>query len=97
MRRFRANLLVDLNGKAYAEDALTARQRRIGSQAKLLIRERIPRCRFITYDPDDPLGVEPSLPLMKFLDRHHEGRAGIYASVATPGWIEAGDDLWTED
>jgi uncharacterized protein YcbX len=54
-RRFRANVLVNLAGEPFAEDALAGRRVRIGSEAKLLIRERIPRCRFITYDPDAPL------------------------------------------
>jgi uncharacterized protein len=95
-RRFRANMLVSLVGGAFAEDALAGRQVRIGNEAKLLIRERIPRCRFITYDPDVPLDAEPLFSLMKLLDRRHEGRVGVYASVATPGWIEAGDDVWEE-
>lgn len=95
-RRFRANLLVDLAGGAFAEDALAGRRVRIGPEAELLIRERIPRCRFITYDPDKPLEEEPLFPLMKLLDRRHEGRVGIYASVIAPGWVEAGDDVWEE-
>ncbi len=48
-RRFRANVQVTLQGNAYAEDALVGRLVRIGREAELLIRERIPRCRFITY------------------------------------------------
>ena len=95
-RRFRANMLVDLAGGAFAEDALVGRQVRIGNEAKLLIRERTPRCRFITYDPDAPLDAEPLFSLMKLLDRRYQGRVGVYASVTTPGWIEAGDDIWEE-
>ncbi|WP_263375906.1 MOSC domain-containing protein [Granulicella aggregans] len=95
-RRFRANMLVNLVGGAFAEDALVGRQVRIGKEAKLLIRERIPRCRFITYDPDAPPNAEPLFSLMKLLDRRYEGRVGVYASVTTPGWIEAGDDIWEE-
>ena len=95
-RRFRANLLVNLLGGAYAEDTLAGRRIRIGSEANLLILERIPRCRFITCDPDVPLAAEPSFSLMKLLARRHEGRVGVYASVTTPGWIEAGDDVWEE-
>ena len=95
-RRFRANILVNLVGGAFAENALAGRQVRIGKEAKLLIRERIPRCRFITYDPDSPFDAEPLFPLMKLLDRQYEGRVGVYASVMTPGWIAAGDDVWEE-
>ena len=95
-RRFRANLLVTLGGGAFAEDALAGRQIRIGSEAKLLMRERIPRCRFITYDPEAPMEAEPLFSLMKLLDRRHDGRVGVYAAVTAPGWIEAGDDVWEE-
>ena len=49
-RRFRAIMLVDLVGGAFAEDALAGRLIRIGAEVKLLMRERTPRCRFITYD-----------------------------------------------
>ena len=96
-RRFRANLLVDLAGGAFAEDALAGRRVRIGGEAELLIRERIPRCRFITYDPDAPIQEEPLFPLMKLLDKRHKGRVGVYATVITPGWVEAGDDIWEEE
>ena len=96
-RRFRTNLLLDLGSQPFAEDALAGQQLRIGSEAKLHLRERIPRCRFITYDPDSPLETEPLFSLMKFLDRQHQGRVGVYASVITPGWIQAGDAIWQED
>jgi uncharacterized protein YcbX len=95
-RRFRANILVNLVGGAFAEDALAGRQVRIGKEARLLIRERIPRCRFILYDPDAPAEADPLISLMKFLGSQHEGRVGVYASVLTPGWIEAGDDVGEE-
>jgi uncharacterized protein len=90
-RRFRANLYLDLPGGPFVEDSFVGRTLRIGSTATILIRERDPRCRFITYDPEAPLVAAPLFSLMKLLDRHHEGRAGIYASVHIPGPIQAGD------
>ena len=80
-RRFRANMLVDLVGGAFAEDALAGRQVRIGTEVKLLMRERTPRCRFITYDPDAPLDAEPLFSLMKLLDRRYEIRPVFWSSV----------------
>lgn len=90
-RRFRANLLLDLSGGPFAEDAWEGRMLQIGS-ATLRIRERDPRCRFIAYDPAAPL-AEPLFGLMKLLDRSHQGRAGVYASVLTPGVVAQGDRL----
>jgi uncharacterized protein YcbX len=92
VERFRANLLVDLDGGAFTEDQLVGRSVAIGSEARLLIRERTPRCRFITYAPEAPW-EDPLFPLMKLLDRSHQGRVGVYASVIVPGWIRGGDDL----
>ena len=92
-RRFRANLLLDLPGGAFAEDELVGRTVLVGRSAVLAVRERDPRCRFVTYDPDAPDTAEPLFGLMKLLDRRHEGRAGVYASVLMPGVVEVGDEL----
>jgi uncharacterized protein len=93
LRRFRVNLYLDLPGGPFTEDSLVGRTLRIGSTATILIREREPRCRFVTYDPEDPVVAAPLFSLMKLLDREHEGRAGVYATVRTPGLIQAGDPV----
>lgn len=91
MRRFRANLLLDLTGGAFLEDALVGETVKLGA-AVLAVRERDPRCRFVTYDPEAP-DTEPLFGLMKLLDRQHEGRAGVYASVVVPGLVAVGDAI----
>jgi uncharacterized protein YcbX len=96
VQRFRANLLLDLHDAAFAEEHLVGRTIAIGAESRILIRERIPRCRFITYAPEAPLEEEPLFSLMRLLDRKHQGRVGIYASVLAPGWIHRGDDLVAE-
>ena len=85
--RFRANILVDLVSGAFAEDALVGREVRIANEAKLLIRERTPRCRFITYDPDDPLDTEPIFPLMKFLGRAIRRACGCLR-ISNETWVD---------
>ena len=90
-RRFRANLLLDLP-EPFLEDSFVGRTLRVGSTAMLRILERDPRCRFIAFDPIDPFG-QPLIPLMKYLDRHHQTRAGVYAAVLTPGPIARGDEI----
>ena len=87
---------VSLRGGAFPEDRLTGRCLRLGETARILIRERDPRCRFITYDPECPHLAEPLYSLMKLLERHHQGRAGVYASVLTPGPVRTGDPIWLE-
>ena len=92
-QRFRANLYLDLP-HAFAEDAFVGRKLQIGT-AVVLVKERDPRCRFITYDPAAPHLTEPLFALMKLLDRQHQGRAGVYATVLTPGTVSQGDRLQT--
>jgi hypothetical protein len=96
-RRFRANLYLDLPFGSFMEDSFVDRTLRVGSTATIFIRERDPRCRFITYDPEAPLVAAPLFPLMKLLDRCHEGRAGVYATVKHPGPIQAGDAVCLVD
>jgi hypothetical protein len=91
-RRFRANLYLDFPDTPFGEDSLVGRIIRIGPTAIICIRERDPRCRFITYDPAEPL-LAPLFPLMKLLDRFHQGRAGVYATIQNPGPIEVGDAI----
>jgi uncharacterized protein YcbX len=89
-RRFRANLYLDFPDTPFGEDSLVGRTIRVGPTAIICIRERDPRCRFITYDPAEPLRA-PLFPLMKLLDRSHQSRAGVYATILNPGPIRAGD------
>ena len=96
-RRFRANLYIDLPSGPFAEDSLTGKTLRIGAKARILIRERDPRCRIVAYDPDDPVEAEPHFALMKLLDFAHQGRAGVYATIQTPGPIRVGDVVSVEE
>jgi uncharacterized protein len=57
----------------------------------IFIHERDPLRRFIAYDPETPLAAAPLFSLMKLLNRCHEGRAGVYATVQNPGLIHTGD------
>ncbi len=91
-RRFRANLYLDLPETPFGEDSYVGLTLRIGSTATICIRERDPRCRFVTYDPEEPL-LDPLFSLMKLLDRLHQGKAGVYATIQTPGPIQAGDAI----
>jgi uncharacterized protein YcbX len=93
-RRFRANLYLDLSGGPFPEDGLVGQTLRIGTTAMIFIQERDPRCRFITYDPGAPMATDPLFPLMKLLDRNHQGRAGVYATVRTPGPIRVGNEVY---
>ena len=90
-RRLRSNLILDLNSnQPFAEDTLAGRTLRIGPTARILLRERIPRCRIVSLDPETAAGDRT---LLTHLARHHNGRAGIYATVLIPGPIHLGDPV----
>jgi MOSC domain-containing protein len=93
LRRFRANLHLDLPAGPFTEDSLVGRSIRIGKTATIKILERDPRCRLITYDPQAPHSSTPLFTLMKLLDQHHEGRAGVYASITASGPVQIGDPI----
>lgn len=93
LRRFRANLHLDLTHGPFTEDSLVGRTVRIGNTATIKILERDPRCRLITYDPETPHNSPPLFSIMKLLDRHHEGRAGVYASILASGLVRIDDPI----
>ena len=94
-RRFRANLYLESaqpgGQQPFWEDALVGHLLRIGPEASVRVLERDPRCRFITLDPET---AEPLPGLMKLLDRHHQTRAGVYASIAQAGPIALDDSVF---
>jgi uncharacterized protein YcbX len=92
-RRFRANFHLDLTDGPFTEDSLVGRTVRIGNTAIIKILERDPRCRLITYDPQTPHSSPPLFSIMKLLDRRHEGRAGVYASILAPGLVRIDDPI----
>ena len=71
-RRFRANLYLDLPAARSWKTASLGELSASGSTATIFIRERDPRCRFITYDPEEPLVAAPLFPLMKLDGRQLE-------------------------
>lgn len=88
-RRFRANLL--LSGiPPFAEDALVDKRVQVGERAVLHVRERTPRCRIVTLDPDT---AEPNPQLMRYLSRTRNGRVGVYATVEQPALLKPGDPV----
>ena len=87
-QRFRSNIVLRLDdGRPSLEDAWNGRTLRFGDEgsfAELLIRERIPRCRMVSLDPDT---AEPDNSILKHLARAHQGRLGIYATVQQTGML----------
>jgi hypothetical protein len=89
VRRFRPNFVVDAPGDGFPELAWAGQRIRIGG-AVLAVGVPCPRCVMITHGFDD-LPKDPGL--MRALVREAGGIAGVYASVAEPGPVRAGDAI----
>jgi len=87
--RFRPNLLVDLESdEAFDELNWVGRILRVGKGARIAITEVDERCMMITLDPATG---EPSPSVLRCVVHQHEKRAGVYATVLTPGEVCVGD------
>ena len=90
-RQFRANIYLDLPASdGFAENAFVGRSLGIGRDVVLSIAERDTRCMMITIHPDT---AEKTPALLKQVVRHHDGTAGVYASVARGGAVRRGDAI----
>jgi hypothetical protein len=92
--RFRPNLLVDLkDARPFDELQWVGKILRIGSTARIAVTEVDQRCVMITLDPGTG---EPSPEILKCVVQKHGQSAGIYATVLTPGEVQAGDPMFVE-
>lgn len=97
-RRFRANLLIDVDRSAFVENDWVGQQLRVG-EVLLEIRMPTPRCVMTTL-PQENLGRDPEI--LRAVARHNRidvGGAGLYAClgayaiVVEPGSASAGDEV----
>jgi len=92
LRRFRANLYIDLDGDtAFAENSWVGRTLRIGEKASITVVDRDPRCKMITLDPETGK-ADPEM--MRVVAKQYEGKAGLYGAVLVEGIIQTGDPIW---
>lgn len=90
VRRFRPNLLVDVAGDGWIEDAwCDGAVLRIGA-AELHPREPCIRCTMVTR-PQPDLDADPEI--FRTLAHHHSGRFGAWTAVATAGPVSLDDDV----
>jgi uncharacterized protein YcbX len=90
-RRFRANIYVDLSSdQSFHENSFVGQTLRIGSKVAISIRERDPRCKMITLDPD----TAESMPeILQRVLENHGGMAGVYGAVLIEGMVRVGDNI----
>lgn len=88
-RRFRPNLVIDTDEAGFVENAWVGRRLTVGD-AELTVEMTCPRCIMTTHGFDD---VPRDPKVMRALVQVNDGDLGVYATVARPGRISAGDDV----
>ena len=89
VRRFRPNILLQLDGEGWLEDAWAERRLSVGS-AQLVPRQRCIRCTMVNRAQP---GLERDVNIYKTLHRLHRGEAGMWTQVVHPGVISEGDSV----
>jgi uncharacterized protein YcbX len=87
VRRFRPNILIELAGEGWLEDAWAERGLRVGT-AQLVPRRRCVRC---TMANRAQPGLDRDVNIYKTLHRTHGGDAGMWTEVERPGAVSVGD------
>jgi uncharacterized protein YcbX len=86
-RRFRPNVVVDVEGEGWVEDAWCGRTVRLGTA---VVQPAAPceRCTMVTRPQP---GLERDLDVFRTLARHHGATFGVWTAVQTPGVVRVGD------
>ena len=87
VRRFRPNIVIELEGEGWLEDNWTEQHLRMGT-AQLVPRRRCVRCTMVNRAQP---GLERDVNIYKTLSRTHGGDAGMWTQVERPGFVSEGD------
>jgi len=86
-RRFRPNVLVDLDGAGWLEDEWVGQSLRLGA-ASVTPTQPCVRCTMVTRPQP---GLDADADVFRTLARNHRGLFGVWSDVARPGVISVGD------
>ncbi|HET7660358.1 MAG TPA: MOSC N-terminal beta barrel domain-containing protein [Oryzihumus sp.] len=86
-RRFRANILIGLDGDGWIEDSWIGHPIRIGA-VTMLPQQPCTRCTMVTRSQP---GLDADVEIFRTLARHHSGLFGVWSDVAAPGRLSVGD------
>jgi len=87
VRRFRPNVLLDVDGDGWVEDAWVGGELRIGT-ATLRPLQPCVRCTMVTRAQP---GLEGDRDIFRTLARNHGGLFGVWCDVVVGGHVEVGD------
>lgn len=90
IRRFRPNVLVDLDTAGFPEDAWVGRRVRLGG-AVISVDQRTVRCAMpLRAQPD---GLDRDVDVYRTMSALHDNHLGVYCSVVEPGVVRDGDPV----
>ena len=87
VRRFRPNVLLDVDGDGWVEDAWVGASLTVGSTTLLPLQACV-RCTMVTRRQP---GLEEDRDIFRTLARNHGGLFGMWCAVAAPGELRLGD------
>jgi uncharacterized protein YcbX len=87
VRRFRPNVLIDVEGDGWVEDSWVGRRIQIGA-VTLIPTQPCVRCTMVTRPQP---GLDADIEMFRTLARHHGGLFGVWSDVVTPGRMSVGD------
>jgi uncharacterized protein len=92
-RRFRPNIVVDVEDDGWVEDAWCGSMVRVGTVA---VQPAVPceRCTMVTRPQP---GLDRDVDVFKTLARYHGATFGVWATVQTPGVVHVGDQVTIAD
>jgi uncharacterized protein YcbX len=92
-RRFRPNIVIDVDDDGWVEDRWCGRAVRIGTA---VVQPAVPceRCTMVTRRQP---GLDRDLDVFKTLARHHGATFGVWTAVQAPGTVRVGDEMTLSD
>ena len=87
VRRFRPNVLIDLEGDGWIEDSWVGRQIQLGA-VTLIPTQPCIRCTMVTRKQP---GLAADIEMFRTLARHHGGLFGVWSDVVIPRSLSLGD------
>jgi uncharacterized protein YcbX len=86
-RRFRPNILIDLEDEGWVEDSWVGQPVRMGAVTVVPTQPCI-RCTMVTRSQP---GLDADVEIFRTLARHHHGHLGVWSEVLIPGSLSTGD------
>ncbi|MGZ6877156.1 MAG: MOSC domain-containing protein [Nocardioidaceae bacterium] len=86
-RRFRPNVLIDVDGEDWVEDQWIDQPLQVGT-VTLVPTQPCIRCTMVTRPQP---GLAADVDVFRTLARHHRGLFGVWSDVITPGNVRVGD------